>query len=64
MQGQLVNLSYGGKTYHTVTGIDGSYDFFAAPGTKVTTKTGQLKIGIVAKTVSLGTKAIVTTRTQ
>jgi hypothetical protein len=53
---QLVELSYNGKTYHTVTSGKGDYRFFALPNPKIVSRpaTGQLSVGNMKQVVNLG----------
>ena len=53
---QAVDLSFGGKTYHTFTGNDGQFHFYRSD---VLAKTGprataQLKVGDLTRTIKLG----------
>jgi hypothetical protein len=55
--GQLVELSYGGKTYHTFTSPNGSYRFAKPAGSKpVAVSIGILKVGKIKRSVTLGSQ--------
>jgi len=51
--GQQVDLTYGGKTFHTLTGRDGTYRFAAARGQSVTAQSAKIAVRNVAQTVTL-----------
>jgi hypothetical protein len=61
---QVVQLSYGGKTYTTATNRNGDYKFFAPKNAAGATRpaTGQLTVKGVKQTVPLGSSAPVQTR--
>ena len=54
VNGQLVELTYGGITYHTVTARDGSYRFYAIGGKSGGETLGGLSVGAVKQQVRLG----------
>jgi hypothetical protein len=55
--GELVELSYGGKTYHTFTSPDGRYRFAKpARGKTVSARTGILTVGKTKRAVTLGSQ--------
>jgi hypothetical protein len=63
---QLVELSYGGKTYHTSTDRDGNYKFFAPKNTPggAQPATGQLSVRGVRQVVTLRTSTVNQVRVQ
>lgn len=64
VRGQLVHLAYGGKTFHTVTGRNGNYEFFAPAGRIATATTAQLTVGNVRRMINLGSPGAIITRVQ
>jgi hypothetical protein len=51
--GQQVDLTYGGKTFHTLTGRGGTYRFAAPRGQSVPAQSAKITVRNVAQTVTL-----------
>jgi hypothetical protein len=56
--GQLVQMTYGGKAYHTFTAPDGKYSFPAPNGKPVSGGTAVILTGGKTQSVSLGTRPV------
>ena len=54
LAGQKVDLTYGGKTYHTLTGRNGTYRFLTPRGRPVRSQTARLVVRNVSQAVTLG----------
>jgi hypothetical protein len=54
--GQRVDLSYGGKTYHTLTSQNGSYTFFGTSPHGIAPQSATLTVGKVRKHLQLGSR--------
>lgn len=52
--GQLVEMTYAGKTYHTFTGPDGTYSFPSSTGKPALMGTAQIATGGLRQTVNVG----------
>jgi len=56
LAGQQVDLTYGGKTYHTLTAPNGSYRFLGPARQPPTSGTGLITVRDVKETVQLGSQ--------